>query len=212
VYVATRPKPVRNRFVGFYIGTESLTWPGICGTIAEAFIGVFPFRYFVGALPFTPVVQPIELTMLYRRHRSLSLIVLLSLSAVGFATNNVHPPPARGPIPWAPYMPPYVYPYRANAEPAKAPERREKQAEKTRYQVTISDNRFEPEELSVATGDSVTWHNHDDRRHSVTADYELFGSGEMQPGDRYTHTFSDPGVYRYYGRFTPSLRGVVEVK
>jgi plastocyanin len=56
--------------------------------------------------------------------------------------------------------------------------------------------KFVPADITVPTGTTVTWTNDDNFTHSV----RLLDTGEtqmMKPGERVTHTFTTPGVYRY---------------
>jgi plastocyanin len=77
------------------------------------------------------------------------------------------------------------------------------------------DNRmnFLPDTVRIAVGESVVWRNGSDIVHTVTADparAELpgsvrlppnarpFDSGDMRPGEEFTHVFLEPGEYRYF--------------
>ena len=80
--------------------------------------------------------------------------------------------------------------------------------------------RFEPEELTVAAGETVTWKNESGESHTVTA-YEddipdgadFFASGDassedgardaldeglIDGGETFEVTFDEPGTYRYF--------------
>ena len=63
--------------------------------------------------------------------------------------------------------------------------------------VEARDYWFEPTYLTVAAGTTVTWTNYDDESHTVTNDLGLFDD-EIWPGDTWSYTFSEPGVYFYY--------------
>jgi LPXTG-motif cell wall-anchored protein len=64
--------------------------------------------------------------------------------------------------------------------------------------VSAVDNAFEPAEIEVESGTSVTWTNDGDAPHTATADNGSFDSGNMDPGDDFTETFVDEGRYPYY--------------
>lgn len=64
--------------------------------------------------------------------------------------------------------------------------------------VTVTNHRFDPEVLSVQTGDTVTWINAGGEHNVVATDGE-FVSGDPASGWRYSHTFStadDEILYR----------------
>ncbi len=73
---------------------------------------------------------------------------------------------------------------------------------------------FIPKRIAIDAGQTVLWKNTSDIPHTVTADpaqairpqdhvqlpegAETFDSGTMQPGDTFRHTFTVPGLYRYF--------------
>jgi plastocyanin len=57
---------------------------------------------------------------------------------------------------------------------------------------------FAPFEIHIAPGQSVLWTNSSAVGHSVTADDGSFDSGNVDPGDTFTQSFEEPGVYQYY--------------
>lgn len=64
--------------------------------------------------------------------------------------------------------------------------------------VSIRDNRFSPQEVRIDPGDTVIWTNQGSRVHDVRSDTGEFRSGDMQPGDTYSHTFTEEGYYYYH--------------
>ncbi len=73
--------------------------------------------------------------------------------------------------------------------------------------------RFTSETVRIRTGQAVRWTNTSSLIHTVTADpskannansvslpsgAQPFDSGDLRPGDVFTHTFSEPGTYRYF--------------
>lgn len=84
---------------------------------------------------------------------------------------------------------------------------------------------FEPEELTVKAGTTVTWEVSDSIAHTVTTGtFELGGDGlrtsenpdgvidsEIGPGKTASHTFTEPGTYTYYCSIHKGMSGVVEV-
>ena len=63
--------------------------------------------------------------------------------------------------------------------------------------VDAKDYWFEPTYRTVSVGTTVTWVNGDDESHTVTNDLGLFDE-EIWPGDSWSYTFTQPGVYFYY--------------
>ena len=72
--------------------------------------------------------------------------------------------------------------------------------------------RFSPEVISVESGTTVTWTNHDQFSHSVRL---LDDGGQiltMAPGESVSFTFKGPGEHRYDCSFHPhDMSGVVVV-
>ena len=65
--------------------------------------------------------------------------------------------------------------------------------------VTIVDFAFQPGELSVAAGGTVTWSNTGSQPHSATSTVSesnptKFDSGILNPGQSYSYTFEKPGT------------------
>ena len=80
--------------------------------------------------------------------------------------------------------------------------------------VIIKDFAFMPQKLSVDAGTMVTWKHDDKVIHDVAATNPLgsFTSENMQRGDKFTITFSEPGEYEYYCSIHPSMKGKIIVK
>ena len=72
---------------------------------------------------------------------------------------------------------------------------------------------FEPAEVTVSAGDTVTWTNNDSVGHDVTAD--SFSSGDpggMAPGATFEHTFDEAGTFDYVCTVHPGMEGSVVVE
>ncbi|MGH9043223.1 MAG: plastocyanin/azurin family copper-binding protein [Acidimicrobiia bacterium] len=92
-------------------------------------------------------------------------------------------------------------------------------------EVSMVNVRFDPEEVGVGAGGTITWVNDDSMPHEITADDGSFdssptceaatGTGCMAPGDSWTHTFRRAGRYPYYCQLHGSpgkgMTGVVTV-
>ena len=79
-------------------------------------------------------------------------------------------------------------------------------------QVTIRDFAFDPPDLSVAAGTTVTWTNEDNTTHTVTGtDTDLIASPDLDQGDTYTVTFGQAGTYHYICSIHTNMTGTVTV-
>jgi len=70
------------------------------------------------------------------------------------------------------------------------------------YIVAIRDFAFHPDTLHVPAGATVTWINCEtppQEPHTTTSDTTgIWSSVELNPGDRFSHTFATPGSYPYH--------------
>jgi len=73
---------------------------------------------------------------------------------------------------------------------------------------------FNPPTVTVVIGinNTVEWVNDDSVPHTVTADGGSFSSGNLNPGDSYSFTFTSPGTYAYHCSYHPWMKGVVLVE
>jgi amicyanin len=79
------------------------------------------------------------------------------------------------------------------------------------HQVDIVDFAFSPAELTITVGDSVTWTNLDFVIHTATSTGGAFDSGDLDQGESYTLTFTEPGTYDYLCTPHPSMTGRIVV-
>jgi len=77
--------------------------------------------------------------------------------------------------------------------------------------VTMQGMSFRPGNLEVPAGTTVTWNNDDNDIHTVTADNGSFDSGDLDPGERYQYTFTQPGTYSYHCQRHVGMVGTVTV-
>src|SRR6187551_466310 len=77
--------------------------------------------------------------------------------------------------------------------------------------VTMPGKLYDPTQLSVLVGTSVTWKNDDSINHTVTADGDAFSSGYVPPGGTYTFTFAKQGHYAFHCTIHKFMRGEVDV-
>jgi plastocyanin len=80
--------------------------------------------------------------------------------------------------------------------------------------VSIENFVFEPKDLVVTAGTTVTWVNADDVPHTVTstASPPLFGSKTLGTDDKFSFAFKAAGTYDYFCKVHPHMTGKVVVK
>jgi amicyanin len=81
-------------------------------------------------------------------------------------------------------------------------------------EVDIDNYTFTPGDLTVPAGTTVTWVNHDETPHTVVAagDPHAFRSGGLDTDDKFSVTFTKPGIYQYLCTVHPYMTGKVVVK
>jgi plastocyanin len=77
--------------------------------------------------------------------------------------------------------------------------------------VSIVARAYQPAELTVQAGETVTWTNHGFTPHTVTAAGGEFDSGRLNAGESFKVTFSTPGSFPYACMIHPSMHGNVTV-
>src|SRR5215213_9612452 len=81
--------------------------------------------------------------------------------------------------------------------------------------VSIQDFFFDPDQLTVAPGTTVTWVNEGEAPHTVTStDGKELDSATLQPGDTYSFTFKDDDAgetYAYQCTIHPEMTASVTV-
>ena len=79
--------------------------------------------------------------------------------------------------------------------------------------VTVEDFDFNPGVfgVSVPPGTTITWTNNGPTPHTTTSDTGEWDSGLLNAGDSFTHTFNDTGVFWYFCRPHPWMRGTITI-
>ena len=77
--------------------------------------------------------------------------------------------------------------------------------------VCLENTAFNPGDITVSVGDSVTWQNVDGTDHTVTADDGDFDE-ELADGDTYEETFDEAGEIAYHCEIHPSMTGTITVE
>jgi plastocyanin len=86
--------------------------------------------------------------------------------------------------------------------------------------IVLQDLRFEPSELTVTKGTTVTWLNKDQIPVQIQSDDfgatpevpGQFSSEPLNPGESFTHTFDTAGEFGYSDPFHPYITGKVTVR
>jgi amicyanin len=79
--------------------------------------------------------------------------------------------------------------------------------------IDISNFQFQPNELTISVGETVTWTNKDSATHTITSDSgNEVGSQGFSKGEVYSHTFTEKGTYEYHCSFHSSMKGKIIVE
>jgi plastocyanin len=86
-------------------------------------------------------------------------------------------------------------------------------------QVSMEDTQFDPKDLTVKAGDTITFTNNDSVSHDVHKtdgpgeDFSSGDTGGMQAGDTFELTLDKPGEYAYVCQLhAPGMAGTITVK
>lgn len=78
--------------------------------------------------------------------------------------------------------------------------------------VTIQNFAFQPANLQVKVGTTVTWTNQDTAPHTVTfRDSGITGSALLRKGQSFSYTFTTAGTFAYYCQVHPGMTAQVVV-
>jgi plastocyanin len=78
--------------------------------------------------------------------------------------------------------------------------------------VKITASAFSPANVTINTGDTVTWTNSDTKNHQVIANNGSFASPTLGAGKKYSHLFTTAGTFNYHDALHPKVKGKVVVK
>jgi len=79
--------------------------------------------------------------------------------------------------------------------------------------VSMKDIKFNPGEVTIKPGDTVSWTNDDSVGHDVTGDNFKSGDpGALQQGDTFKHKFDKAGTFDYVCTVHPGMKGTVLVQ
>ena len=77
--------------------------------------------------------------------------------------------------------------------------------------ITIPGKFYEPAQIAVLVGTTVTWKNDDSINHTATADGDAFASGYLPPGGSFSFTFAKQGRYAFHCTIHKFMKGEVDV-
>ena len=80
------------------------------------------------------------------------------------------------------------------------------------HTVTLDGMRFQPDDLTVASGDTVVWVNKDLVAHTATSEAGGFDSSTIQPEESWKVTVKKKGEFPYLCRLHPTMQAVLRVK
>src|SRR5437764_9340644 len=75
--------------------------------------------------------------------------------------------------------------------------------------VTIKDRQYDPDPVTVAVGDTITWSNASDEDHNVRGG--PFNSPTLHSGNTFSFTFDQKGTVKYVCDFHPTMKGTIKV-
>ncbi|MBI5681066.1 MAG: cupredoxin family copper-binding protein [Methanobacterium sp.] len=78
--------------------------------------------------------------------------------------------------------------------------------------VLIQNFAFNPNNLTVKVGTTVTWINQESTTHDVISDDGTFSSPPINNGANYTFTFTKAGEYPYHCGIHPSMKAKIIVQ
>ena len=80
-------------------------------------------------------------------------------------------------------------------------------------QIVIKDFHFDPQVLTVRSGEKITWINRDEEPHTVVSVEKQFKkSSALDTDQEFTITAGAPGTYTYYCSVHPKMTGTIVVK
>ena len=83
------------------------------------------------------------------------------------------------------------------------------------YLVAIRNFAFHPDSIAVPVGATVTWVNCEDvgqEPHTSTSDNAVWNSPDLNPGQRFSHTFATAGAFPYHCTPHPFMLGKIIVQ
>ena len=80
------------------------------------------------------------------------------------------------------------------------------------HTVTIEGIRFQPQTLTVSSGDTIVWVNKDLVPHTATSKAGGFDSKTIQADESWTYTAGTKGEFAYICAFHPAMKATLRVQ
>jgi plastocyanin len=64
--------------------------------------------------------------------------------------------------------------------------------------VKVEGYRFAPEKITIERGTTIEWINTGKDVHTITDEHASWDSGDLQPGEKFSRRFDEPGKFIYY--------------
>jgi len=97
-------------------------------------------------------------------------------------------------------------------EPLEMPTKEPEKEIKKEKIIKIYPGFFDPENINITPGTTVTWVNEDTRPHKITDTRRRFYGERFLPSESYSYTFNEEGTYYYFDVIFYSLKGKIVVK
>ena len=107
-------------------------------------------------------------------------------------------------------QPPATQP-EATIEPAKGGKQRGASAAATRT-VAMRNIKFNPRNITIDRGDTVTWENEDAERHNAIGEDNSFDTPVIDQGETSQHTFNNAGTIDYFCTLHANMEGTITVR
>jgi plastocyanin len=98
------------------------------------------------------------------------------------------------------------------AQPAPAPASSTSTPADETVTVRIDGMRFDPQNITVKPGTTVTWVHGSQMPHTINGNADGMRSGTLYNGQQFSHTFNAAGSYNYFCGLHPSMKGSVVVE
>lgn len=84
-------------------------------------------------------------------------------------------------------------------------------AQMVKNEVSIRNNTFVPDSMTIKKGETVTWVNNETYGHDVVSDDGTFKSDRLATGEKYSYTFMNEGTYTYMCSIHPFMKATIIV-
>lgn len=88
-----------------------------------------------------------------------------------------------------------------------------------RTEVTVGENGFSPQSLTIKKGETVIWINQSGEDATINSDphpthnlHRFLNLGQFPSGSSVEATFNEAGTFSYHNHFNPSQKGAIIVK